>query len=135
MGMYGRFLLTTLILHGATLGSGELSMDMAAKILKIITTNSGGKIQCRDEAMKPHIEANGMTVDAGSRIVWTNLIPEVKIFKMQNRLVVTGKQELLVHGAGIALVEEGGKPRIMLNVAAIKSSAVSIPDALYKLGQ
>lgn len=115
------------------LPAGELPPETAAKLIKIIATATGGKVSCRDSGMKAALEAAGITVDGDSKLVWATNPVEIKMLK--GRLVVVGRKEFLSAGAGIALVEDGGKPKIYLNQAAITASGVTMPDAIYKVGE
>jgi len=113
--------------------AGDLPPDVAAKLIKIIASASGGKVACRDATMKTALEGAGVTVDGDSKIVWATNPIEIKMLK--GRLVIVGRKEFLSAGGGIALVEDGGKPKIYLNQAAIAASGVTISDAIYKIGQ
>ncbi|MBK8792822.1 MAG: hypothetical protein IPN59_06605 [Holophaga sp.] len=115
------------------LPAGELPAETAAKLIKIIATATGGKVSCRDAGMKAALEAAGITVDGDSKLVWATNPVEIKM--LRGRLVVVGRKEFLSAGAGIALVEDGGKPKIYLNQAAITASGVTMPDAIYKVGE
>lgn len=115
------------------LPAGELAPEVAAKLIKIIASATGGKISCRDSGMKAALEAAGITVDGDSKLVWATNPVEIKM--LRGRLVIVGRKEFLSAGAGIALVEDGGKPKIYLNQAAITASGVTMPDAIYKVGE
>lgn len=114
--------------------AGDLPPDMAAKLVKIIATATGGKVSCRDASMKAALESAGLTVDGDSKIVWATNPVEIKMLRSQNRLVVTGNKAFLANGASIALTEEGGKPKIFLHQANITASGVTLSDAIYKVG-
>jgi len=115
--------------------AGDLPADVAAKLVKIIATATGGKVSCRDSAMKAALEGAGVTVDGDSKIVWATNPVEIKMLRTQNRLVITGNKNFLGSGASIAIVEDGGKPKIFLNQANISASGVAISDAIYKVGE
>jgi len=115
--------------------AGDLPADVAAKLVKIIATATGGKVSCRDSAMKAALEAAGVTVDGDSKIVWATNPVEIKMLRTQNRLVVTGNKNFLSSGASIAIVEDGGKPKIFLHQGNISASGVALSDAIYKVGE
>ncbi len=117
----------------AWLPAGDLPPEVAAKLIKIIATASGGKVSCRDSGMKSALEAIGVTVDGDSRVVWATNPVEIKMLK--GRLIIVGRKEFLSAGAGIAIVEDGGKPKIYLNQASVTASGVAMADAIYKLGE
>lgn len=113
--------------------AGELPPEVAAKLMKIIASSAGGKVSCRDAGMKAALEAAGVPVDGDAKIVWSTNPVEIKM--LRGRLVVVGRKEFLGAGAGIALVEDGGRPKIYLNQAAITASGVTLSDAIYKVGE
>jgi hypothetical protein len=126
-----------LILGGCSVWApaGELPAEVAAKLVKIIATSAGGKVSCRDSSMKTALESAGVTVDSDSKIVWATNPVEIKMLRAQNRLVITGNKNFLANGASIAIVEDGGKPKIFLNQANIAASGVALSDAIYKVGE
>lgn len=123
----------SLTLASAFMHAGELPVDMQAKLLKIIASGAGStKVACREDALKAALEGAGVGVDGAAKIAWTNSPGEVRMLKSTGRLVVCGRQDLLTQGAGIAIVEDGGRPKIMLNSMNIKASGVQISDAILK---
>lgn len=119
---------------GPSLLAGELPPEIAAKILKIIVTNAGNKIACREPDLKAALEAVGVAVDDGAKVVWVTNPAQAKMLKTQGKLVVGPSPALLPAGGGIALVEDGGKPKILLQMANVSASGVTLPDALLKVG-
>ncbi len=115
--------------------AGDLPPEIAAKLIKIIATATGGKVSCRDSAMKTALEGAGVTVDGDSKIVWATNPVEIKMLRSQNRLVITGNKNFLASGAGIAIVEDGGKPKIFIHQPNIAASGVTLSDAIYKVGE
>jgi len=115
--------------------AGDLPPEIAAKLIKIIATATGGKVSCRDSAMKAALEGAGITVDGDSKIVWATNPVEIKMLRSQNRLIITGNKNYLSSGAGIAIVEDGGKPKIFLHQPNITASGVALSDAIYKVGE
>lgn len=118
----------------AWMSAGELPPDVAAKLIKIIATASGGKVACRDSTMKAALEGAGVAVDGDSKIVWATNPVEIKMLRTQNRLIITGNKNFLASGASIAIVEDGGKPKIYIQQANIAASGVALSDAIYKVG-
>lgn len=132
---YTRLLaLSLLAFSGLRLSAGELPVDIQAKLLKIIANGAGsaGKVACKDPDLKAALEAQGMTVDDGAKVVFSNMGPQIKTFKTMGRLVVCGRPELLQQGASICIAEDGGKPKIFLNPMNIKASGVQLSDAIMK---
>ncbi len=128
-------LIPALLLTSASwVQAGELPPDITAKLLKILVTNAGGKISCREPALKEALEAAGVAVEDNAKVVWVTNPAQAKMLKSQGKLVVGPSQALLSAGAGVALVEDGGKPKILLQMANVSASGVTLPDALLKVG-
>ena len=123
-----------LLLGAASTWAPAADLAIAAKLVKIIASSAGGKVSCRDAAMKAALEGAGVTVDNDAKIAWATNPVEIKMLRSQNRLVITGNKAFLGSGAGIAITEEGGKPKIYLNQANITPSGVTLSDAIYKVG-
>lgn len=126
-------------LTAATLGlnlfAGELPAETAAKLVKVVVNGAGGKISCRDAAMKAALESNGVQTDGVSKVVWTSSVAEIKMLKSQGKLIITNRPEQLGMGAAIAIAEDGGKPKIYLHTGNLAASGVAISDAVLKIGE
>lgn len=120
---------------GLSLSAGELPIETAAKLVKVVVNGTGGKITCRDAAMKAALESNGVTVDSSASIIWSSSPAEIKMLKARGRLIITSRPEQLAMGACIAIAEDGGRPKIYLHPANLAASGVSLPDAVLKLGE
>jgi len=115
--------------------AGDLSPEIATKFIKIIASTSGGKAFTRDPAMKAALESAGVTIDSSAKVYWCTSPAEVKMAIQQRRLCVVGQSSLLGAGAGVALIEDGGRPKIMINKSAVDASGVSLPDMIFKVSQ
>ena len=115
--------------------AGDLPPEVAAKLIRIIATATGGKVSCRDATMKSALEGVGVTVDGDSKIVWATNPVEIKMLRSQNRLVITSNKNFLSNGAAIAIMEDGGKPKIYIHQPNIAASGVTLSDAIYKVGE
>lgn len=122
-----------LVICGSYLRGGDLPPDVLAKFIKIVAAD--GKVSCKDASIKAALEAAGVTVDSGARIVWCTNANEVKMGKMSGKLCLGGRTELVAAGCGIGILEDGGKPKILINKAAIAASGVNVPPALFKVGE
>ena len=117
------------------LQAGDLSPEQTAKFLKVISTASGqNKVSCQDSALKAALTALGVVVENGSPIVWCTGMGEARMQKQMGKLVVVGHKELMPM-ACIVLEEEGGHPKILLNTNNIRTSHVTLGDALMKIGE
>lgn len=132
--MNSRFLVPALLfILGIPSPAGDLAPEVAAKFIKILASTSGGKAFARDPAMKAALEGAGVVVDANAKVYWCTSPQEVKMAVMQRRLCVVGQSGLLGAGAAIALLEDGGRPKIAINKHAVDASGVSLPDMIFKV--
>lgn len=120
---------------GFSLSAGELPTEMTAKIVKVIVNGTGGRIVCRDGAMKSALESNSVSTEGNSNIVWSSNPSEIRMLKSQRKLIISNKSEHLAMGAGIAITEDGGKPKIYLHPGNIAASGVAVSDAVMKIGE
>jgi hypothetical protein len=121
----------------ALLSAGDLPQDIQAKFIRIIARQPGlnGQVACADADMAKAIAAAGSAVEAGAKLVYAGSEAEVKSARAAGKLVVCGRTEWLPAGAGIALVEENGKPSIYLHLGNIGASGVTLTDVILKLGK
>jgi hypothetical protein len=120
---------------GLNLSAGELPADTAAKLVKVVVNGTGGKIACRDGAMKAALESTGVQTDGFAKVVWSSNPSEIKMLKGQGKLVITSRPEQLALGASIAIAEDGGKPKIYLHPGNLASTGVTLSDAILKMGE
>lgn len=113
----------------------EMNAETQARLLKVLVASAGGgKVSCSDTALKAALEAQGVDVDPAGMILWASNAGEARMGKLAGRLVVAGRRDL-APSAAIVLEEDGGRPRIILNVANLKASRAQVGDAIYKLGE
>jgi len=120
---------------GANLLAGELPTETAAKLVRVVVNGSGGKIMCRDSAMKAALESAGVLMDANAKIVWSSSPTEIKMLKSQGKLIITSHPEQLGMGASIAITEDGGRPKIYLHPGHLAASGITLSDAILKIGE
>lgn len=120
---------------GLSLSAGELPTETTAKIVKIIVNGAGGRINCRDNAMKSALESNSVATDGASTIVWTSSPSEIRMLKTQRKLIISNRSEHLAMGASVAITEDGGKPKIFLHQGNIAASGITLSDAVFKIGE
>ena len=120
---------------GLSLPAAELPIETAAKLVKVVVNGTGGKITCRDGAMKAALESNGVQVDSSANIVWSSSAVEIKMLKARGKLIITSRPENLGMGACIAIAEDGGRPKIYLHPTNLAASGISLPDSVLKMGQ
>jgi hypothetical protein len=130
-----RIALTLLCSFGVlALQAGELSPEQTAKILKVIASGCGEfQVNCKDAPLKAALSSLGISVEEGSPIVWCSTLPDAKANLAKGRLVVVGHQDLL-SAACIVVEEEGGRPKILINTANLRTCKLKLGDAIMKIG-
>jgi len=113
----------------------DLTPEVTAKFLRILVTSSGqNKIACGDAALKAALEAQGVTVDATSAIVWCTRPVDAKNYKAQGKLVVAGTRDMAGF-AGVLITGENGRPKLTINTANLRSAKVTLGDTVMKMGE
>lgn len=119
------------------LNAEDLAPDVLAKFVKTLVSSTGqfGFACNNDPLLKKSLEAAGVSVSPGFKLAWAATEAEVKTLKADGRLVVVPKLAWLKLGAGIAIVEEGGKPQLYLHMANVKASGMTLPDTIIKIAK
>ncbi|NTV73729.1 MAG: hypothetical protein HGA66_05930 [Holophaga sp.] len=113
----------------------ELTPEVEAKFLKAIIASSGtNKIACDDAALKGALEAQGIVVDSGASICWVTNPNIAKTMKQFGRLVITNRRDL-AGSASVLIVEDNGRPKLILNTANLKTAKVQLSDAVLKIAE
>ena len=123
------------LLAGALHGQ-DLPPATQAKFLKMLITSTGQfGFACTDPALKPQLEANGVSVSPGFLMAWAASEAEVKALKAAGKMVIVPRRAWLKTGGSIALVEEDGKPSIYLNMVNVKASGLHLSDAIIQMAR
>jgi hypothetical protein len=123
------------LLFSLALQAADLSAEKSAKILKSIANGCGEfQISCKEPGLKAALSALGISVEDGSSIVWCSTAMEAKAQLQLGRLVVVGNRDL-ASSACVVIVEEGGRPKIIFNMANLRVCKVKLGDALMKIGE
>ncbi|HQL48222.1 MAG TPA: asparaginase, partial [Holophaga sp.] len=101
----------------------------------LLMQTAGGKIACRDASMATALQASGVAMDPGAKVAWASSPAEAKVLKGMGKMVISGRPEMLTAGAAVAIVEDGGKPKILLHRANLAASGVAVSDAILKVGE
>jgi hypothetical protein len=119
------------------LNAEDLAPDVQAKFVKTLVSSTGqfGFACNNDPALKKSLEAAGVSVSPGFKLAWAATEAEVKTLKADGRLVVVPKLAWLKLGAGIAIVEDEGKPTFYIHIANVKASGMALPDAIVKIAK
>lgn len=120
-----------------TLGLGAEDLEMQAKFVKVLVSSTGQFGICcnNDPALKKTLEKVGISVSPGFKLAWASSEAEVKTLKADGRLVVVPKLDWLKAGAGIAVVNVEGLPQLYVNMANVKASGLTLPDAIIKIAK
>ncbi len=120
-----------------TLGLGAEDLEMQAKFVKVIVSSTGQFGICcnNDPALKVVLEKTGLSVSPGFKLAWAASEAEVKTLKADGRLVIVPKLAWIKLGAGIAIVSVEGLPQLYLNMANVKASGMTLPDAIIKIAK
>lgn len=102
--------------------------------VKLLLSSTGEKsFACgTNMGLRFKLQSMGLGTAPTSKIAWAGSEAEVKTLKAANRMVVVPKLEWLKQGASVAIVQEGGKPVMYLNMANVKASGLTLPDAVIK---
>ena len=125
--------LFVLLMPGAA-QAAELPLPVAAKLLQMVSKGAGenGRVACKHEAMAAELAKIGSEVNASGKIAWASNMAEARMFSMQSKLVVGGDPSLFGGGAGLVMVQEGGRPKLMLTPRNVQKSGVHLSDAVLK---
>lgn len=121
----------------SALPAAEIPPEMLAKFVKILCGSAGGgtKVASKDAALNGKLTEAGLSIDAGSKIAWAASEADVAAYKAAGKLVICPKLEWLTKGGSVAIVEEGGRPQIILHMGNIEASGVKLSDSILKIGK
>ncbi|HJV89119.1 MAG TPA: hypothetical protein VJ623_02345 [Holophagaceae bacterium] len=123
------FLLPALCL---LLTAGDVPAPIAAKLVKIV---SSGKVACKDSEMAAALTAVGVSVEPGAKFAWAASEGEVKSLKAAGKCVLGNKLEWLVSGATLVIIEEGGKPQMIIHAGNLTASGATLPEVVLKVSK
>jgi len=125
------------ILASGSLMARDLPVDVQAKFIRFLatSTNSPGRINCRDAALATELAKVGVTANPGGKLAWATSEAEVKALRAAGQLVVCGHTEWMGAGATIAIVEEDGRPQIYLHMGNLAGSGVTPSYSLLKIAK
>ena len=112
--------------------AGDVPAPIAAKFVKIV---SSGKVACKDAEMAGELTKAGATVDPGAKFAWAASESEVKSLKAAGKCVLGSKLEWLGSGATLVIIEEGGKPQMIIHAGNLSASGASLPEAVLKVSK
>ncbi len=105
--------------------------------LKVVTASAGapGRIACRDMDLAMALKKGGVSPDAKAPVAWAANREQLKDFLAEGKLVVAGDAALLAAGAAVAIVQEKGRPVILVDARNVQASGVTLSDALLKIAR
>jgi hypothetical protein len=112
-------------------------MEEAARHLLTIAAASGfqGRIACRDLDMSVALKKQGISTDPRSSIAWVASPAHIALYGPERKLLLCGDRALLDQGAAIALVSEGGRLVIYLNLKHASQASVQVPESILRLAK
>jgi hypothetical protein len=130
-----RAALSLLLLSGATLSAEDLAPEIQARFVKAMAQGSGqSHIRCSDPAMKSALEAQGMTVDSASPMIWTNSPAEARMAKATGILVVSGRRDMIVNAA-VVIQGDGGRPKFIVNAGNLRGCRIQLGDSIMRVSE
>ncbi len=125
----------TLLLTTGLLGQ-DLPVGAQAKFLKSVLSAVGQfGLACSDPALKPQLEANGVSVSPGFKMAWAASESEAQTLKAGVKLVIVPRLAWLRTGGSMAIVEEEGKATLYLNLVNVKALGMQLPDVILKMAK
>ena len=126
--------LVALCLSSSSLPAADLAPATVAKFLRVIVQGTGvSGVACDDKEIEGQLTSLGVTVDAHSRLVWTENENDIRRLAKTHHFVVCGSRKGIESGAVLALTAENGHPVMMINPKALKESGLALPDSVLKL--
>jgi len=115
-------------------GAQDVPSAELVKFIRLLMTSTGEKgFACGSNmGLRFKLEAMGVSTVPTSKLVWASTEAEVKAMKAANRFVVVPKLEWLKVGAAAAVVQEEGRPVLHLQIANVKASGLTLPEAVIK---
>lgn len=131
-----RFLFLALV-SLLTFGLRAEDLEMQAKFVKVLVSATGQFGICcnNDPALRKVLEKTGLSVAPGFKLAWASSEEEVKSLKADGRLVIVPNLAWLKLGAGVAVVSVEGLPQLYVNMANVKASGMTLPDAIIKIAK
>lgn len=113
--------------------AGEVPANLKARVAKGILASSGvTSVICSDATLASEFQKAGMTV-GDSKVAYGADTAEVKALAAKGKLVICGSVADLSAGGSLAIVEEGGKPKVYLHMGNVAKSGVVLGDLVLKI--
>lgn len=121
----------------SSLRGGDLPPDVRAKIVRILAISIGspGRIACREPGLMAELARAGFVNDPSAAVAYAGSDEEVRALRRTGRLVICGRMSMLASGAGVAVVEEDGRPQIYFHMSHLSENRIVISDAVLKIGR
>lgn len=124
------------LLSWSSLWGSDLPPEVRARVVRILATSVGSpaKVACKEPALMGELARAGFVHDPGAMVAYAASDDEVRALRRTGRVVICGKVGMLSAGAGVAVVEEDGRPQIYFHMAHLAQAKVTISDAVLKIG-
>ena len=121
---------------GLSLSAGDLAVPTVAKFLRLIHPATGARtVACADKELAGELANLGVGVNQESKCVWVASDKDLPHLVKDGRVVICGNRAMLAGGAAMAVVAEGGRPVIYLNIKALAGLGITLPDNIMKIAK
>jgi len=118
------------------LWAGDLAAPSQAKFLRVVVQATGSTgVACASKELAGELTTLNVTLNPGSKVIWVESDKEIGHLVKEGRIVVCGSHALLVAGACLAVVAEGGRPVIYVNPKALAAAGATLPDNIMKIAK
>ncbi len=126
-----RLFLVTLI--GLFAYAGDVPAPLKARLVKsIITSSNIAAVTCSDATMAAEFGKIGVAV-GDSKVAYGANAAEVKALAASGKLVICSSVAELAAGGSLAIVEEGGKPKVYMHLGNVSKSGAALGDTVLKI--
>ena len=133
-----RLLLVSIPLFCASLSlsAGDLAVPTVAKFLRLILPATGARtVACTGKELSVELANLGVGLNPESKCAWVETDKELPHMVKDGRVVICGSRSMFAGGASMAVVAEGGRPVIYVNLKALSGLGVTLPDNIMKIAK
>lgn len=112
--------------------AGDVPAAISAKLVKIVCS---GKVACKDAEMAAALTGAGVTIDPTAKFAWAASEGEVKSLKAAGKCVLGNKLDWLTSGATLVIIEDSGKPQMIIHAGNLTASGATLPEVVLKVSK
>lgn len=116
------------------MSAGELPPALAAKLVALVikSANDGMRVACKAGDMAGELSKLGIENNPSAKIAWASSSEEARMYALQGKCVIVADPKFLPIGGALAVFEDGGKPKMMVNSKNLQKSGVSLSDQILR---